>query len=142
MTVVIETARACGFIPHLVADNPAIRSPELSSLGRERRRKALGIHVAANKGRALCSYGEAPAPVAKHDPIELEARRLAETIRTEHKRVGDGNDFTVDFSEQQVLYSALAILTKEGLKLGSMCVGDGGWKVWFYAVEPDSYHGC
>lgn len=146
MTVVIETVHANGFTPSLVANNPTIRSQELSALGRERRRKSLGIHVAVNNRPALCSYDEAPAPVANRDPIEQEALRLAETIRTEYKRVGERNTFVVDFSEPRVLYAALAILNKEGLKLGSMSVGDGGWNIWFYAVEPeadyDSYCGC
>jgi hypothetical protein len=145
MTTATEANRNRGFLPYLAVDNGTIPASGLSRLARERRRKELGIYTAVNNRPALASYDEPEAAAkAVFDPVHQEALRLAERIRNEHKNAqarcdGDRNNFIVPgWSDERVLYGALAILNKEGLRLGSMSVADEGcWKMWFYALEPE-----
>jgi hypothetical protein len=130
----------------LVAFNPNVPKSDNSAFRRERLRAKRGIGLVVSNRPALLTY-DAPRVVSPAaSPIELEARNLAATIRREHERAsatcgGDAANFIVPgWSDQEVLYAALAILNKEGMRLGSMSVADEGcWKMWFYKVEEPDY---
>lgn len=129
----------------VVSFNPDVSRSDPSPFARDRRRRKLGITLEVSNRPALSSYSpEVVAPtVPAANPVEMEARRLAERIRGEYERAGDRGNFIVPgWSESDVLYGALAILSNEGLRLGSMSVADEGcWNLWFFAVPPDDVLG-
>jgi hypothetical protein len=130
------------FVPQIIQGDVQGNIPHLSTRERSKRIAQIGMSLVADNGPALASY-DAPQVVAKvHDPIETEAVRLAERIRTEHKAAGAScgdsrSEFEVpEWSCQDVFYRALAILNLEGMRLANMRVGRsaGTMSVSFFEV--------